>query len=387
MHIKFSAPLAKLQLHRYSDEWTSCSATGLEITGDYPYTRLAQILFAQTGLLYLISDLKPKRINTNFSVLWPISMLMESVYELDKVSHKPFFSWSETAYHDHGEDYNNARKNKSFSNGVATSSERVIVAYSGGRDSLWNMMWAQEKYGVDNVMAVHISGLNGDRAQEEKKYILKQFSKLGFKHFRIVNLSGANEIYMSAGDYSNYFYYLFIAGILTPIALEFGAGRIITEGYLVPDVMKAFNTILQLADIPVKVCWRDISDMGVTKELIKKKPEWLPYVCGCFASGGVKKKLRRAWKKRAPTFPFYKSECGSCYKCKILSLARILYDPALKETRREDIVDFLENTVKWAYLNEINYQTIKDDLAIVCKKYGVKFFKTKFEPLLQLFEE
>jgi tRNA(Ile)-lysidine synthase TilS/MesJ len=67
-----------------------------------------------------------------------------------------------------------------------TNSKKVVVAYSAGKNSLWNMWWAQEKFGTENVLAVHINGLNRANASRERMYAERQREKLGFNNFKVI---------------------------------------------------------------------------------------------------------------------------------------------------------------------------------------------------------
>ncbi len=259
---------------------------------------------------------------------------------------------------------------------------RVVVAYSAGKDSMWNMWWALREYGPENVMAFHISGLNRNNASHEREFCLRQQKEFGFKNFKIVSLlnSSRNTGYrtMLSRD-------IFLSGVAIPVALEFGAQKIITEGFAEtgsaepfsgqPGNIGFFNKILHQLGIWVQVSWRNRLEMDTVKDLFESKPEWMPHVCNCFASPHHFPSRRAYWVAKAPSFKLYDSQCGSCVKCRIVNLGRILYDTNLKVLEK-DIVWFLQNTDNWARTNRIKLRdmiggSFSRDFKIACVKYGV----------------
>lgn len=318
----------------------------IKIVGEYPNNSLSKLIFSQLGLMHLIAPYLPKQISANFRLLPQTKKLISAMYQSES-NKPPIFKTPEKQFHFVGET-TKAKANK------------VAVAYSAGKDSMWNMWWTQEKYHPENVLAVHINGLNRSNAPRERQYAKRQARKLGFKNFRIINLlnSSRNRGYqvMRSRD-------MFLAGIIIPHATEFGASKIITEGFAEtspeepftgqPRHMRYFNSILKDLKIPVQMRWRNRKEMDVVKDLLNYRPDWLPHVCNCFAAPCYQPYLRRSWQKRAPTFPLYDSQCGSCVKCRIINLARVLYDPAMRKVKKDDIETFLKNTSAWIRINRV----------------------------------
>ena len=341
----------------------------LQIRGGYPDTPLSQQLFSQLGLMHLVAPYLPPRISTDFRVLPEIKKLIGAMYRSE--DHKP-----PTIQMPNDE--------VEFMSSIPqTESNRAVVAYSAGKDSMWNMWWAQEKYGPENVMAVHISGLNRNNGSNERDYSLWQKEELGFKNFQIIDLlnSSQNTGYeiMRSRD-------MFLSGIMIPQTLEFGASKIITEGFAEEKPtepfsgqsknMRYFNTILHELGIPVRVSWRDKKEMGIIKDLLVNRPDWLSYVHNCFSAACFKVNTRRSWERNAPTFPLYKSQCGSCPKCRITNLARVLYDSTMNSVRVKDIEIFLKTTVKWVRDRRIKLADLLEgsfvrDLKKALRKYGL----------------
>lgn len=240
-------------------------------------------------------------------------------------------------------------------NSSSPSRKKVVILYSAGKDSMWNLMWAMEEYGVDNVLVLHIRGLNKNSGPNEYKNVLNQQKKFGFKHLEIIELQNGS---LNTGFRIIRSREMFIAGLAIPIALKFNASRIIREGYFdctdpdtyftgVESNMIYFNRILDRLSIPVQVYWRNRDEMLTIKDLYDKKPGWMPNVCNCFTIACYQGSHRRTFQKSMPTFPLYNSQCGVCVKCRIINIARILYDPKIRKAGPDDIRTFLEKTDNW----------------------------------------
>lgn len=315
----------------------------LKINGEYPNTTLSRLLFSQLGLMHLIAPYNPTTVQINFDLLAEIRSLINAMYESEKRD-APFFArWPEFAI----------TRLDPFS---PPKSNKVAIAYSAGKDSMWNLWWAQEKYGPENVLVVHIKGLNQGQTSEEFKYTKRQQKKIGFK-LKIIELANGSKNFgfkvMRSRD-------MFLAGIIIPVALEFGASKVIIEGFTEADPremftgqeknMRYFNRVLKEMHVSAQVVWRsDCKEMDTIKDLLIHRPNWLPHVCNCFSIPCYKLFLRKSWKNRTPTLArlFYDSQCGSCIKCRVIILARILYDPAMKSVKDDDIRFYLKNTAQW----------------------------------------
>ncbi|MDP3697269.1 MAG: hypothetical protein Q8R55_04570 [Candidatus Taylorbacteria bacterium] len=261
---------------------------------------------------------------------------------------------------------------------------------------MWNLWWASEKYGVDNILVVHVRGLNRNNGPSEVKHVLNQQKKLGFKHLEVIELHNGS---LNTGYQVMRSRDMFLSGIITPIAMKFGASQIITEGFQDTEPtepfsgqesnMVYFNEILRKLDIPVQVNWHNRDEMLTVKDLFENKPAWMPYVCNCFTIACYQSSHRSTFQKVMPTFPLYGSQCGVCVKCRIINVARILYDPSTRKVRPQDIRTFLENNDSYVFerirknkvkgINPKN-DNLKDmirgpfmrEFAIACKEYGVK---------------
>ncbi|OHA04477.1 MAG: hypothetical protein A2934_00780 [Candidatus Sungbacteria bacterium RIFCSPLOWO2_01_FULL_47_10] len=318
------------------------SAKRIAITNQYAYhpsLQFPRFLFSQFALLHLLSDEFPHRVRTNFLVDAEIKSIIDAMYASMK-KRPPVFA----VPNDH----------RHFRTYPRTNPERVAIAYSGGKDSMWNLMRAEKQYGMDNVLVIHIHGLNKGAGSEELAYTKLQQEKIGFRNLKVISIKNSAGVgghnVMRSRD-------IFLAGIAIPEALAFGASKIMIEGFseTSPDEpfsgqeknMIFFNHVLGRLHIPVRIDWENKNEMDVMKELVLERPEWVTYVCNCFLNPLFRRGQRPRWHTYAPSFPLLDSQCGSCVKCRITNLGRLLYDPAMAAVKKEDVEYFLKSCVLW----------------------------------------
>ena len=339
----------------------------ISISSRYPWDDFSETLFSSLGTMHMVAPYLPKTIETNFTIPRPVQDLVRAMYLFEKGG-KPKFVTSAGS---------KSLKSSNKPNG------RVAIAYSAGKDSMWNLWWAIEKYGPDNVLVVHIRNLNRNNGSNEVKHVLNQQKQFCFKHLEVIELKNGS---LNTGYATMRSRDMFLAGVVIPVALEFGASKIITEGFADTKPtepftghesnMRYFNQILRELKIPVQVTWRNRDEMLTIKDLYKNRPEWMPHVCNCFCIPCYQNFFKRAWQKRSPFFPLYESQCGACVKCRITNIARILYDPTIQKVKQEDVRAFLKNTDAWirskrhglSYMIEGPFMR---DFATACKRYDV----------------
>src|SRR3989304_3638975 len=127
---------------------------------------LSQFIFSQLGLMHLLAPYFPNQVETDFVVHPFFDYLIGKMYG-SCGKNPPEFKTSEGSY--------------SFGTFPITTGKKAVVAYSGGKDSMWNIWWMQERYGKENVLAVHIRGLNQGQQSQEDEYVRRQSRELGFQ--------------------------------------------------------------------------------------------------------------------------------------------------------------------------------------------------------------
>ncbi|MBN2052739.1 hypothetical protein JW756_04515 [Candidatus Woesearchaeota archaeon] len=312
---------------------------------DYPYIKGFEPVFAQFCAFHLLAPHLPKNVISNFPISNPMIKLINKMYSFE------------------GEPSPRISSPKVNIAGIPfkTSNDKAVISYSAGKDSMWNLWWAQEEFGKDNVLAAHISGLNRSNSSDETRYALRQSKKFDFslEMLQLCNGSGGKGYQvMRSRD-------MFMVGILIPYALNFGASNIIIEGFG-EDVrssepftgheqnMLLFNKTLKEMNIPIRVKWRNRKEMDVVKDLYINKPDWMSEVCNCFSPSHYKIALHNSWERRTPSIRLYDSQCGSCVKCRIINIGRILYDPNFEATE-EDITYYIKSTEKWYAEHKITH--------------------------------
>ncbi len=340
----------------------------LRVTSGYPSVGYAGWLFSQIGLLHMIAPYFPRVIETDFSVSYVTRRLIEKMYAFDGINVPRIIA--------PGAVHPRFRiANLSF----AKTPKRVAVLDSGGKDSMYHMALAEERYGPENVMAVHIAGLNRGVASGEKEAAISQAAKFGFRNFRIIGLGGASghrgaEILRSS--------LIFDSALVIPVALGFGATRVVREA---PGSARYFSNsaeslawfnkfFLRAAGLPIRISWFRRPAGGAVKELILRKPEWIKEVHNCFTPLCYQGCIRESWIRRTPTFAPFNTQCGSCVKCRITRLGWLLY--GRHEISKEDAITFLEDTLTWAKKKRATHEdmlrgSFAKYLREACRRYGV----------------
>src|SRR3990172_1882693 len=250
----------------------------IRIEGEYPRHRLAEMLFSNLGLMHLVAPYLPRVIKTDFVVHPRMQDLIAAMYASEKrprpVFRTPVGSWDWPVL-------------------SRTDPRKAVVTYSGGKDSMWNLWWTQERYGEQNVLAVHIHGLNRGQSYEER-YVRRQQEAWGFD-LQVISLLNSSRNFgnrvMRSRD-------MFLSGLAIPPALEFGAAKVVVEGRALNDPtayftyqarnFQYFNRLLKELGIPVRVTWRVREELDTVKDIFVHRPDWMPHVCNCFAAACYK---------------------------------------------------------------------------------------------------
>ncbi|MBN2142396.1 hypothetical protein JW711_03630 [Candidatus Woesearchaeota archaeon] len=306
----------------------------------YPFG--AEEYFAQFAAMHLLGPRMPRKIYSDFPIAKPMQVLIGKMYK----------SEGRTPPEIHCRSYNPLHSR-------STSSRKAVVSFSAGKDSLWNLMNAQKRYGAENVLAVHIAGLNKSNGSDERKYAIRQSKKFGFD-LEVLELkngsAGGNYKVMVSRD-------MFLTGILIPYAHGFGAAHIWTEGFGETsdlalftgqeDNMKMFNDVLRKLGLGVRVKWKNRSEMSVIRDMYEQEPDWMKEVCNCFSANCFKAAHRKNMQKKLPSFRLYDSQCGVCLKCRTVNIGRILWEPGFRADD-EDVRAYIKSTENWLFSNSTN---------------------------------
>ena len=310
---------------------------------EYPNNTLSRSLFKNFGLMHLVANSFPNVIRINFLLIPEVFEIVQAMYAFNKraIPKIKYFDIEQ-------ETTPNLLEYK-------LTDRKAVVAFSGGKDSLWNVWRMTKSLGIDNVLAVHIAGINRSvSAQEEKDTLAQRKTLRDFPQLKIVKLKNGSRIsgksVMRSRD-------MFITSLIIPIALDFGASRIVIEGNMgkqdqnyqfteTESSWKLYNKkIEELIGSPIKVEWEDADDVECLADLIKYWPRSVPTISNCFSPPFARKNLRKKWLEKTPNFILQNpSQCGSCIKCRIVRIAMALNNlnyPA------EEVIFFLKDTKEW----------------------------------------
>lgn len=309
---------------------------------DYPRSDLAQWLIPPFMAVQLVSREFPLAIEANFPIPMGVRTMIRRMYR----------------WHDmEGPAIEAPRSASAPVLAIPTDQSRIALLYSGGCDSLDNLRVLSEQYGPENVLCVWIDGINKGHEFLEQRFIPLQKQKIGMP-LSVVRLRNGS---LTGGRKTMRARNMLLAALATPLAAEFGAGAIVTEVQTdaeshrpyssVPKHMLAFNREMARVGIDIPVTWPKNSTLDRVRTLIEQRPKWLEVMCNCFAEMQFHGQYRAINEKRYATLPLFDSQCGSCIKCRKVTLARILYDPKLRRAdsaeSQEDVCAFLKQTVVW----------------------------------------
>lgn len=346
------------------------------IRNEYPQTKLATTIFQSLGLMYLVSPYLPEKITTDFFVPITFQNLIGAMYESEGYDDPTFLLT----------DPRLAKTREPYLAIDGSDNSRAILTYSGGKDTLWNLDWLVRELGISNILATHFNRINPTVAAEELRATLRQQEYIGFP-LHIVDLLNSSKNHgksiMRARD-------MFLVGVTAPLAVNFGASRIVLEGGFwtegTPDGEPFttyqsswiyFNRTISELGIPTQAYWRDSNGMNAIEDLAHNRPEWLRLVYNCFSPGNHKPERRRKWQRVAPTFPLYETQCGSCVKCRELNIARIAFDPQVQEATPADVKTYISDTIRWTDEHKVDLADLLagaflEQLTTLAETYGLK---------------
>lgn len=329
-------------------EWRLGQMSGIEsmaIGGDYPETPLAEELFHSIGLLHIISPFLPDIISSDFPVF---SLTRQLADELYKSQGRPKPDWKTPS-------------DIKPPHSTQVASDHSVVTFSGGKDSLWNLLYASEQ--GENPSAVHIKGLNEVVGSREYGDVIKQQREIGFPLCVIELTSSYSQKAYSAMNTRD----LFLTAVSIPIAERENASKIYLEGSFKEgeaadhalfahrlSTWEQYGQALKQIGIPIQMVGTNRGEINSIRDLLEKQPNWLPLVSNCVAGEKTRELRRGKYKSIAPSFPFYENQCGGCLKCMTLNVARIAYDPSVaKVARSQDINNYLRDGAKWLRENRV----------------------------------
>lgn len=232
-------------------------------------------------------------------------------------------------------------------------------AHSGGLDSVYRLVRFLER--GEAVLAVHLRNLNakGNYAEANASQRQCEAWSLSYNQVRLKNSSGNFGFdTMRTRD-------LLLSLLVAVSAKPHGVRRVVIEGGMGSDSKEAhfseyapawemFNSLLKGLGLDIKVEGVDPGDIETIEEIIRLEKELgldiLPLVQNCFSAPFQVPSNRRKWERLTPVLAKNSPDhwCGSCLKCRRMTLGRIYYaDPRLKYLSQGEIDSFVADTFDW----------------------------------------
>ena len=197
------------------------------VTADFNQTKF---LLSQLGLLHLLAGPMPEKVTVDYPLTLGIQHLIKGMYKTENL--EPPQLATQINFNNENNDYKTLTPQEIYNQQlIQQRTDKIVVAFSGGKDSLWNMMWAIEQVGVENVLAVHIEGINKTVASFEAADSRLQADKLGFQ-LEVIKLDNRSSVknrqVMRSRD-------MLIMALVAPYAVAFGSSRLVMEGGLMAE--------------------------------------------------------------------------------------------------------------------------------------------------------
>ncbi|MDD3999069.1 MAG: hypothetical protein PHR98_03145 [Candidatus Shapirobacteria bacterium] len=308
--------------------------------------KLSQDLLRTVSVAHLIAPYFPEIIETNFGIEY-----REFIDELYK-----FYGYKTPTFRTSDERVKILYKTKDKEDFSQISHAN---AHSGGLDSVFRIV--NNLINKESVLAVHLQNLNCRGASNEASASSQQCQEWGvpFENIKLINSTeSTNFDTMRTRD-------MFLALVVGISAYKYGVKDVLIEGGMSDDpsqcqfteytkAWEMFNKMIESTGLNLEVKGVDPGDIETIGEILKFEKELgieiLPLIQNCFSSPHQVGNNRRKWERETPVLAESSSYhwCGSCYKCRRMSLGRIYYaDPKLGNISQNEINFFVRDTYQW----------------------------------------
>lgn len=232
------------------------------------------------------------------------------------------------------------------------------TSHSGGLDSVYRIVTLLEQGEIP--IAVHLKNLNAKGNYRESLASEEQCREWNIPYLSVKLRNGSGSTGFDTMRTRDLLLALTVAIESAPnkvqtVLIEGGMGNSkdfhFSEN---SDVWIWFNKLLKDAGLDVEVVGVDPGDIETIGEIIslEKKLELsiLPMVQNCFSAPFQVGNNRRKWERETPVIAKNSSYhwCGSCHKCRRMTLGRIYYqDPRFKSITKQEIDFFVQDTYRW----------------------------------------
>lgn len=238
--------------------------------------------------------------------------------------------------------------------------EKILYAnaHSGGLDSVYRVakMLSQNQ----KVLMVHLRNLNPKGNYREAMASKKQSEAFNVPYEEIKLRNGSDNTKFAAMRTRD----MFLALVAAMTGEKYGVEKVFIEGDMQTDPNSHFseyapawiffNKLIKDSGLGSQVEGMDAHDIETVGAVLKLESELgieiLPLVQNCFSAEFQVHTHRRRWEKKTPFIAKKSPEhwCGSCIKCRRMTLGRIFYhDPKLEGIPNSEIRFFVSDTYRW----------------------------------------
>lgn len=234
----------------------------------------------------------------------------------------------------------------------------TTTSHSGGLDSVYRITKLLER--GETPLAVHLKNLNAKGNAWEAKASEEQCRDWKVPYLSVKLRNGSGSTGFDTMRTRDLLLALAVATESAPnkvknILIEGGMGNSADFHFSEnSDVWIWFNKLLKETGLDVEVVGVDPGDIETIGEIIVLEKKLglsiLPMVQNCFSAPFQVQNNRRKWERETPSIANFSSDhwCGSCHKCRRMTLGRIYYqDPRFKKISQKEIDYFVQDTYRW----------------------------------------
>jgi len=231
-------------------------------------------------------------------------------------------------------------------------------AHSGGLDSVYRV--AALLSGNQKVLVTHLRNLNPKGNYKEALASRAQAEVFGAPYEEIKLRNGTDNAGFAVMRTRD----MFLALVVAMTGEKYGVRKVFIEGDMQTDpdahfseyapAWVFFNKLIKDIGLGSQVEGMDAHDIETVGAVVKLESELgieiLPLVQNCFSAEYQVYTHRRRWEKETPFIAQNSPEhwCGSCIKCRRMTLGRIYYhDPKLADVPKTEVQFFVNDTYKW----------------------------------------
>lgn len=218
---------------------------------------------------------------------------------------------------------------------INTKGNNILVAGSGGKDTLYILLKAIEQYGKEHVFPIHIKGITKSYTTTEEGAMRALCERLGLR-LDVVTIVNSLPRAFTENPARNQV----ITGLLIPYLVHYNASNIAfgvpqdeqqpwqVKPYLFYETVaaeKLFSGFLDVLGYNVTMHRFIETEEGIYEYLVKDHEELLQLSTSCFQPDRFKA-VRRGHNIKKYGFPLYETQCGLCEKCVRINTARLAFD-------------------------------------------------------------